>query len=216
MVNKIYFKAVAFSIVFALAVFFLINQLDSVSIGRLESRITDSELSVQESNLFFQILAESSDKGELCQIIRQKIDSQSGKNAALLDAIDQAEKSIFIVDFTQLKKSYFLSNAELYFLIKKSNELCNENNQTVLYFYRDSKPLCSDCIVQGKILDGIREKCGNVKSFVFPIDLNLGFVDLFRTLYGVDGVPSLVINEKRVFNGLTSEQEILENMQCGN
>ena len=216
MVNKIYLKAVAFSIVFALAVFFVINQFDSASIGRLESKISDSQQSVEESNIFFQILAESSDKGKVCTIIQQKIDSQSGKNAALLDAIDEAEKSIFIVDFTQLKKSYFLSNAQLYFLIKKSNDVCNEDNQTILYFYRDGKPLCSDCIVQGKILDDIRAKCGNVKSFAFPIDLDLGFVDLFKTLYGFEGAPSLVVNEKKVFSTLTSEEEILKNIECRN
>jgi len=215
LVNKIYLKAVAFSIVFALAVFFIINQLDAASIGRLESKITDSQLSVQESNLFFEILSEASDKEKVCEIIQQKIDSQSMKNAGLIDAIDQAEKSIFIVDFTGLKKSYFLSNAELFFLIKKSNEVCNENNQTILYFYRDAKPLCSDCIVQGKILDEIRAKCGNVKTFAFPIDLDLGFVELFKTLYGIDTVPSMVINEKNVFNGLASEQEIMPKIQCG-
>jgi hypothetical protein len=149
-------------------------------------------------------------------LIQQKIGSQSGKNAAILEAIDQAEKSIFLVDFTQLKKSYFLSNAQLYFLIKKSNEVCNEDNQTILYFYRDGKPLCSDCIVQGKIIDGIRAKCGNVKSFAFPTDLGLGFVDLFKTLHGFDEVPSLVINEKTVFSGLTSEEEIMKNIECRN
>src|SRR3989344_4361661 len=215
MVNKIYLKAVAFSIVFALAVFFIINQLDAASIGRLESKITDSQLSVQESNLFFEILSEASDKEKVCEIIQQKIDSQSMKNAGLIDAIDQAEKSVFIVDFTGLKKSYFLSNAELFFLIKKSNEVCNENNQTILYFYRDAKPLCSDCIVHGKILDEIRAKCGNVKTFAFPIDLDLGFVELFKTLYGIDTVPSMVINEQNVFNGLASEQEIMPKIQCG-
>ena len=216
MVNKIYLKAVAFSIIFALAVFFVINQLDSAAIGKLESKITESQLSVQESALFFQILSENPDRGKFCPIIQQKIDSQSGKNASLIKAIEEAEKSIFIVDFTNLKKSYFLSNAELYFLIKKSNEVCNENNQTILYFYRDAKPLCSDCIVQGEIIDGVRAKCRNVKSFAFPIDLNLGFVELFKTLYGVDEAPSLVINESVVFEGLTPEQEIMENLNCGN
>ena len=216
MVNKIYLKAVAFSIIFALAVFFVINQLDSAAIGKLESKITESQLSVQESAMFFQILSENPNKEKFCPIIRQKIDSQSGRNASLIQAIEEAEKSIFIVDFTNLKKSYFLSNAELYFLIKKSNEACNEKNQTILYFYRDAKPLCSDCIVQGEIIDGIREKCRNVKSFAFPIDLNLGFVELFKTLYGFDEAPSLVINEKTVFEGLTAEQEIMENIQCEN
>ena len=85
-----------------------------------------------------------------------------------------------------------------------------------MYFYRDAKPLCSDCIVQGEIIDGIREKCRNVKSFAFPLDLNLGFVELFKTLYGFDEAPSLVINEKTVFEGLTAEQEIMENIQCEN
>jgi len=216
LVNKIYLKAVAFSIIFALAVFFVINQLDSAAIGNLENKITESQLSVQESALFFQILSDNPDREKFCPIIQQKIDSQSGKNASLIEAIDEAEKSIFIADFTHLKKSYFLSNAELYFLIKKSNDVCGENNQTILYFYRDAKPLCSDCIVQGKIIDEIRAKCNNVKSFAFPIDLNLGFVDLFKTLYGFDEAPSFVVNETTVFEGLTNGQEIMGSIHCEN
>ncbi len=212
--NKIYLKAVVFSLVFSLAGFFIINLIDSQTILRLEDRVNESALEAQESKLFFLLLNDAQNKEVACSLIKQKIDLQFGRNAAFLSAIDEANKSIFLKDFSLVKKNYFLANAELYFLFKQANEVCNEENELILFFYKDQKPLCADCLVQGKILDEIRASCPNVKSFAFPVDLEIGVVDLFKSLHSFDGVPSIVINEQIVFEGLASKEKIMAEISC--
>ncbi|MBI2597825.1 MAG: hypothetical protein HYW50_01380 [Candidatus Diapherotrites archaeon] len=215
MVNKIYLKAVAFGLVFSLAAFFVINQLDALTIGALENKIIDAGLEADESKLFFQILSETEDKATACSLIKQKINQQFGKNAALVGEIDAANKSVFLTDILLLKKRYSLANAELYYLFKQANGFCGDDNQLVLFFYRDQKPLCADCLVFGKMLDQLREKCPNVKVFSFPVDLGFGIVELFKSIYGFETAPAAVVNEKTVFEGLVSEEKILQNVECG-
>ncbi|MFH1256188.1 MAG: hypothetical protein V1494_02750 [Candidatus Diapherotrites archaeon] len=211
--NKYYLRAVALSVLFILAGFFVINQIDVFRINEMQSRVQELELQAESSRALGLFSQTFSGNEEYCNAIDKSIGSQINRNLELLKSLDQTKDSVFLGDISRVKQSYFLSNAQLFMYMKQAKKLCEKNDALILYFYLDADP-CPDCWVQGQILDGLREKCSNVRTFALPVDSGLEIISLLKSLFGVDSAPSVIINEEKVFKGLASEEELLTAFSC--
>lgn len=208
-----YLLALSIVAFFVSAAFFAMTQLETASVKRLQANLEEASLESESARLTALLAQSFGSDNNYCGAMHQRISSQLGKNFSILSQIETTGRELLLSDILPLKKKYFLSNAELYYYLKQSKQVCSPNDVLALYFYFDGKQ-CPDCYVQGKILDSIRAKCSNFKVFSFPIDIDLGTTNFFKTMFGINNAPTIVINDKTVLSGLQSESQIMQNFQC--
>ncbi len=210
-----YLLAASIVAFFISAAFFFMAQTETASVKRLQANLNEASIESESARLTALIAQSFGSDTNYCGAMHQRISAQLGRNFSILSQLETTDKELLLSDVLQLKKKYFLSNAELYYYMKQSKQLCSPKDVLALYFYFDEKQ-CPDCYVQGKILDSIRAKCSNFKVFSFPIDVDLGTTNFFKTLFGINSAPTIVIGDKTVLAGLQSEQEIMKQFECQN
>jgi Mg/Co/Ni transporter MgtE len=81
-------------------------------------------------------------------------------------------------------------------------------------FFHTTKTKCPECVVQGQVLDKVREKCRNFRIITVPNDLDIEAVNLIMEQYGVVTAPSLLINNEKLVWGIVSEDDIIGGFEC--
>src|SRR3989338_302544 len=99
----------------------------------------------------------------------------------------------------ELKKQYFVLEAQGYLLSKKVNERCNVNDTLVLYFYSNKN--CEKCAAQGEDLLRSRDQLSNsidkrIKFYSFDGDLGSAVADALKQKHYVYEYPTIVVNDK--------------------
>ncbi|MBI5223453.1 hypothetical protein HY990_03450 [Candidatus Micrarchaeota archaeon] len=98
----------------------------------------------------------------------------------------------------ELKKKYFLLEAESYLLSQKAKNFCSDKSILLINFY--SNKACESCKQQGSDILRVRDELHNqnisLKLFSFDGDLGSSVADAFAREYGVNSYPSVVINGK--------------------
>lgn len=175
------------------------------------------ELSTQsESNriLFFynQVFSPTESK-EFCEVTNKSATLRSNEGDLFFSKLAEYENANLLGNYETLKKKYILNRVELWLYTSLQIKTCDSNFVPVLFFYSGKKP-CSECQVQGEILEEIRNECPNVKIFALSTDEGVDLVPLIQAQFKVSGVPSLVINNKDVFTSLTPKNKLMEKIQC--
>ena len=102
----------------------------------------------------------------------------------------------------ELKKQYFVLEAESYLLSKKARQLCGDRSVLLMYFYSNGG--CASCRQQGNDILAARDaaETGNVSVKLFSFDGDLGspVADAFANQYNITTYPSIVVND-RVYPG---------------
>ncbi|MEW6722652.1 MAG: hypothetical protein AB1324_05305 [Candidatus Micrarchaeota archaeon] len=109
----------------------------------------------------------------------------------------------------ELKKKYFILEAESYLLSKKVKELCGDDSVLLINFY--SNQACQRCRDQGsEILKARDALSGSVDVKLFSFDGTLGspVAEAFETQFNVTGYPTTVINGRAYPGFMTSEELI--------
>ena len=136
-----------------------------------------------------------------------------------LDAIDKdMEKTGYMLSYledekgvydNELKRKYFVLEAESYLLSGKVKELCGDRNILLINFY--SNKGCGRCKEEGTEILQARDELAaegiDVKLFSFDGELNSSVADALEAQYGVSGYPSVVINGK-VYGGFRTSDEL--------
>jgi hypothetical protein len=111
--------------------------------------------------------------------------------------------------FYPLKKDYTLTLIRAWLYLERMKSECNMTGfVTNLYFYSNKN--CPDCPRQGLILDYIKRTYPqNIMTFALDYDIDLNVINLLKSLYKVEKVPTLVIDGKK-YEGLVTLQELKE------
>lgn len=107
----------------------------------------------------------------------------------------------------ELKKQYFVLEAESYLLSKKVKEICQDQSVLLINFYSNKD--CEDCSEQGdEILKAKDELSGKVNLKLYSFDGELGspVADAFARQYSISSYPSIVIDGKTYPGYRTSEE----------
>ncbi len=111
------------------------------------------------------------------------------------------------IEAPELKREYFILEAQSYFLSKKLKELCGDESVLLLYFYSNKN--CSDCIQQGTDILSARDRAArNVRIYSFDGDLGSPVADAFMQQFGITEYPSVVIDGE-VHSGYIPEDELI-------
>lgn len=156
-----------------------------------------------------QLLLFLDDSSSFCPVYSgelQKLERDTEKIGQKLDLL--ADKGTFDIE---LKRQYFILEAQAYLLSKKVNDRCNVGDLLVLYFYSNNN--CENCRQQGEDLLRARDRFlastnRTVKIYSFDGELGSPVADALKQKYNVSGYPTVIINEN-AYRGYNSIEKML-------
>ncbi len=194
--------------------FFLGFYVESVRVSKVidDSRTFEIEaLDLKLQNYYFQIMNSASCN----EAIKQNFifADELYESGLVLDRYEQANQ--ISDEILREKKKYVLLKTELWLNSIVLKEKCGGENKTfhtVTYLYSDNKNNLAkkgEQTVVSNILGQIKEEKGN-SVVLLPIagDLGLKSVDLQRRVYNITYLPSVIIDEKYVFSGFHTKEEL--------
>ncbi|MBR9683469.1 hypothetical protein GOV03_02925 [Candidatus Woesearchaeota archaeon] len=118
-------------------------------------------------------------------------------------------------EFAVLKREYTLAQIQFWLLNKKTEDICQIEQATILYFYADNSQ-CSQCANQEFVLTYLKNEMGvHLLNFAFDAQFeDEPLIDILKNAYQVTQYPTLIIEGKK-FEGLTSKEVILQEI-CSN
>lgn len=113
-------------------------------------------------------------------------------------------------DFDVLKREYSIAELKYWLLIKDTQEICERDVSTILYFYNEND-ICPECRTQGFVLSYLKN-IFKEKLLTFSFDASLeeeSIVEILLSAYEINEYPALLINDK-LYQGFQSRDEILK------
>lgn len=114
-----------------------------------------------------------------------------------------------------MKSYYSLLELKHWMFLSKFNEMCNQDYTFIFYFYSNNEYVCSDCVVQGYLLDKIREQYPNIKIYSFDASVEIPSVQMLREKYNITSLPSIVVNDK-LYEGYASYDILVDIVKSQN
>ncbi|PIN88380.1 hypothetical protein COU61_05165 [Candidatus Pacearchaeota archaeon CG10_big_fil_rev_8_21_14_0_10_35_13] len=114
---------------------------------------------------------------------------------------------------TQHKK-YDLLRTSLWLNSQKTKNNCKDDSyDTIVYLYQYNEPDIEKKALQAvysRALGELKEEFGS-EMMLLPMagDLDIKSIDILKEHYGVTELPAIIINEKKVFTGTITKEEIL-------
>jgi hypothetical protein len=173
--------------------------IDEQAQGELERGISELEEELYFSRI---LLLAQEEIGEFCPIYSENLEAVAAERELIGDRLEYLEEVRGVYD-TQLKERYFYLELENYLLLRKMQDQCAGEQVLVLFFYGEGE----DSLEQGRVLDSLRAKNGEVKVFSFDGEMDSAVVEALTKSYGVNSYPSLVIDGETV-SGLKGLGEI--------
>jgi hypothetical protein len=132
------------------------------------------------------------------------------------------EKTIEVTRFTpeigQEWRRYVLLQTQFWFNSIDLKEKCGFDYHNIVYISRITNSTSQEEInskIQSTILLDLKEKCGN-KIMLIPLtaDVNLIVMDSIIKQFNITSFPAVIIDEKYVFQGLTTMEELNKYTGC--
>jgi hypothetical protein len=163
------------------------------------------ELSQRISTMQLLVLTDSNSSA-FCPLYASElasIDEEREKLGYELSFLEEQRK----IDAPELKKEYFILEAQSYFLSKRLKDLCEDESILLLYFYSNQN--CSDCTQQGVDILSARDRVSkNVRIYSFDGELGSPVAEAFMQQFNITEYPSVVIDNK-VYGGYVTEDELV-------
>lgn len=200
----LYGTAFLISAIIFLSGVFVGSMVDMSTIDTLSSDV--QTVSGKVSSMQILLLMEGN-SSSFCPVYASELQSIDNEMEQLGYKLSYLEEQRDVYD-PELKKEYFIVQAQSYLLSKKVNEICDDKHILLINFYSNQD--CDLCTEQGtEILKARDQLSGEVKLKLYSFDGELGspVVDAFKDKYAVRSYPTLVIEEK-LYPGYYSSDEI--------
>lgn len=197
-----YIEAFLISVsVFALGIF-LGYYLFEISTKETLSRYDELKLKISGAMLQSEIL-----KGEICKYDVLEITGNEkvelGREVTALETLrGKTDK-----DVMRLKEEYSLLSLNQLLLVERWKNECNKNISIIIFFYSNTRNI-TESEEQGFILDYIYNNYADrVSTYSYDFDIENPAIATLKIKYGINTVPTLVINEN-VYPGFQSKENI--------
>ena len=203
----LYVGAFLLSLVIFLSGIFVGQMVDMSNMENLAVEVDGVSQKVASVHLLLLMEGNSS---SFCPVYSSELDSIDHEVELVGHKLSYLEDERDAFD-PELKKQYFVLQAESYLLSKKVNEICGDDNTLLVHFYSNSN--CENCKEQGyEILKARDSSPEKIKLYSFDGDLGSPVADAFKEQYNIKSYPSIVINEK-TYSGYRSSSEIIRLIQ---
>jgi ribosomal protein S27AE len=177
---------------------------DSSSLSGLSDEVSTIETKVASVQL---LLLSEGNSSSFCPVYHSELDSIDAEIEKVGHKLTFLEDERGVFD-NDLKRKYFVLEAESYLLSKKVSGLCGDDSVLLIHFYSNKN--CGRCRDQGteilKARDALEGKV-DVKLFSFDGELDSPVAEAFEAEFNVSGYPSVVIDE-RTYPGYRASDEL--------
>lgn len=170
----------------------LIDEASMQSISEEVATVSQMVASVQ------LLLLREGNSSSLCPTYLSELDSINSEieNMGYRLSYLEEEKGIYN---NELKKQYFILEAESYLLSKKAKTLCGDDSLLLLYFYSNKN--CTSCRQQGYDILQFRDEMKDnvtIKIYSFDGDIGSPVAESLMEQYGVSVYPSVVLDDRKL------------------
>ena len=170
--------------------------------------ISDEVSNISARVASVQLLLISEGTSSQCPLYRGELDSIDADVEKIGHKLSFLEEEKYVFD-DELKRKYFILEAESYLLSKRVRDLCGDDSVLLIHFY--SNRACDDCREQGteilQMRDTLKSEGIDVKLFSFDGELDSPVAEALEAQYGIASYPSIVINE-RTYPGFMDREEL--------
>lgn len=215
---KTYIQAGIFALLVLLIGIMIGIWLDNYRIDAIRNSISDSDINWNDVRLFdsyFKILGKNYCNSSLEQNLafNDKIYSE-GKE---IEKRIESNSFIFTSELEQEWRRYNLLQVQFWLNSIELKNQCNFSYHNIIYLYRieDKKNGNPDEKTQSLVMLELKDKCGN-KMMLIPLtsDINLIVIDSIIRQFNITKFPAVIIDEKTVFQGLTSLESLQKVVKC--
>ncbi len=202
-------KAAILTIAVAALALVVVSQLDDARAGSLRKSVELVSFESESSRLVSEY-AQLGD-GDPCMFANFTTSLQKERAYSLAEKLGDYQRSNMVgADYEAIKRAYFVSLAELHIRTLENARKCPQYAEIpVLFFYREAPPDCPECRLQNEALVLAAQRCGNVRTFAFPVNANYSFIQLLVGKYKVQKVPAMVIDERELVDTIQNQDQIV-------
>lgn len=182
---------------------------DNLRESEIDKLLTKSQLDMESFLLQQQILSKDLDSST-CTLAKTKfveLQSQRGEIGQKLDSYES--KALTQTELNNLKRKHILLSVSSLMVLDNLKENCGfANLDSIIFFYKNDDDTSTK---QGLILDKVYERFPDTLT-IFAIDANFSeepLVDFLKDKYDITRTPTIIINDKTKFEGLTQADEII-------
>lgn len=204
--------AVLTAILFAISIY-VGYRIESDAYAKTEARIAELEEGI-ESSLLFSMFLRTHNQSSICTVLREQLDETAQRTYNLYGELEESRSTSVFRGYEQLRKKYFLANMRFYLMLREYSQACNDYSLLPILFFYSAYNECPSCVAQGRVLDSVRAECPNARVYAFPADVEeIAMIRTFKSYYGINATPSLVINDRK-YESLLSREEIERLIGC--
>jgi hypothetical protein len=201
----IYAAAFAISLAIFLVGIYIGTLIDQANIRSISDDV--SNISEKVASIQLLLLAEGNSSA-FCPVYSSSLDSIDGDVERIGYKLTYLEDEKGVYD-AELKKKYFIVEAESYLLSQKVRSLCGDDSVLLINFYSNAD--CERCRDQGveilKARDALSSSGIDVKLFSFDGEIGSPVAEAFAMQYNVTSYPSVVING-RTYGGFKGSDDL--------
>lgn len=203
---SLYFTALLISTIIFAAGVFLGKALERGNLDSISANV--DAINLRASSL--EILYLAGDSHEFCPVYFEELGKMDNEVEKLGYKLTYLEESRGITD-AELKKKYFMLEANAFLLSQKVREKCSGNYSTILYFYSNLN--CTDCGMQGRELLEVKKRLGEkVRIYSFDGDIGSAIANALKLKYNASLYPSITMNNKTL-SGFRDKDEIIAGLE---
>lgn len=213
--KKIYFSAAILTIVIIISTIIISWYVLYLKEEEIRNIFSDIKTSLEASNVELLYVSEYLKDG--CEILNETRSEITKKLLEVNKKLIEAEKERRVLSPSEnrrFKTEQSILYVKYWILTLEMRKKCNFNISTILYFW-DAES--TECKIQGYVLDSITYEYGN-RVLIVPLDYNfdLGIIKIIAKQFNVTTTPTIIVNEKIKFEGLTTKNDIISALQIKN
>lgn len=216
--DNIFFKAaVLTTVVFIIGIAFGM-WMDSIRLNEIESSIEEITIQWNDAKMQESYYNAFIDTPGFCD---SAIEANLDFNEKIYEQGIKIERYEIVNKFTptlQLeKKRYALLQTQFWMNSIHLREVCDVDYTTVVYLHSKNESFAINQKVQSAVLLDAKKACGNdIMLIPLPADLGIQTIEIVKSNFGIETFPSIIINENIVLQGLQTESDLAQYIDCIN
>lgn len=203
-----------FAAVFTLGVFFMgllfSNLVDDHRSAALQEDLRDDIIGLESQQLQINYL----DRQEDCSVLKTGLTETTKDYNDNLERVQSYEDGSLLKSgrFHDIRHQFVLSGIRYWLFAQEVRQRCPDYDpHTLLYFGTDD---CPGCNAVRNHLERVKDQYG-AQTLIYHIhtDIDDGMVRILKNRFGIETIPSVVVNEETVLEGSVSKQRIVDEIE---
>lgn len=189
--------------------------LDSMRVEDVKERITEIDNLWNDVRLMQSYIQKFSNRTDYCGFLLDenlKVGDEIYEEGLKVEEYENSNR--FASDFIIEKTRYALLDLQFWINSIDLKNLCDGNYSTVIYFYSQYN-VTPEQNFQDRVLWDLKQECGpKIIYITFPADIGITTIEVIKNIYGIESVPSILINEETLLSSPVTLREIEEYVSC--